>query len=112
MEILRLDTGAAFLHEAESFLVTQEAANCLVLGISLQFALYPGLAASAAFLAVVKDKGEVLAAAVRTPPGRLVVAVTESRAALAVLAERIASTARDTPGVHGARLVSQMFAEE
>jgi len=112
MEILRPDTGAAFLRAAEAFLVTQEAANCLVLGISLQFALYPGLAASAPFLAVVVDKGEVLAAAVRTPPGRLVLAVTESRAALTALAEHVASTARDTPGVHGALLVSQMFAEE
>src|SRR3954453_15395951 len=101
MEIIRPETGAAFLREAEPFLVTQEAANCLVLGISMQFALYPGQAKNAPFLGLVQDQGEVLAAPVMTPPARLVLSVTEARPALAALAEHVAGVARATPGVSG-----------
>src|SRR5258706_575842 len=97
MEVIQAHTGQAFLREAESFLVTHEAANCLVLGISLQFALYPSLATSTPYLAVVKDKGQVLAAAVMTPPARLVLAMTESRPALAALAEHVAGMGRAPP---------------
>jgi len=112
MNIVRFDSGAEFLREAESFLVTNEAANCLVLGIATQFALYPGLATPAPFLGVVKDKDQVLAAAVMTHGARLVLAASESRAALAALAEHVAGVARTTPGVHGPAPVSQWFADE
>ena len=112
MNIVRYDSGAAYLREAEPFLVTNEAANCLVLGLAMQFALYPGLAAPAPFLAVVKEKDQVLAAAIMTAGARLVLAVTESRAALAGLAEHVAGVARTTPGVHGQTPVSRWFADE
>lgn len=112
MEVIPFDTGASFLYAAEPFLVTHEAANCLVLGRSMQFALYPNQVKHAPYLALVNDQGQVLAAAVMMPPASLVLAVTESRAALAALAEHMASVARATSGVSGPVPVSQWFAEE
>ena len=112
MEVIQYGSGAAFLREAESFLVTNEAVNCSVLGISRQFALYPDLVTSAPFLGLVKDKGQALAAAVMNRRARLALAVTESRPALAALAEHMARVEHALAGVHGPVPVSQWFAEE
>jgi GNAT superfamily N-acetyltransferase len=112
MEVIRSDTGADFLKLSEAFLVEQEAANSLVLGIPTQLALYPGQARQAPYLASVVEGDQVLAAGVMTPPMRAILSTSESRAAVAALAADVASFERATPGCSGPTVASQWFAEE
>ena len=112
MTIIRCDTGAEFLRRAEAFLVTHEVENCLPLGIATQLCLYPETGKAAPYLGVVEENGQVIAAAVMTPPNRLVLATTESRSALALLAADVWSFAGSIPGASGPLPASQWFVDE
>jgi predicted GNAT family acetyltransferase len=112
MNVIRHATGADFMKRAEAFLVTREAENCVPLGIANQLRLYPDRVTGPAYLATVEQDGQVLAAATMTPPMRLVLAFTESRAALDALAEDVASIAPSTPAASGPVPCIQWFAEQ
>ena len=112
MQVIRCATGADFLQRAEAFLVKREVVNCMPLGIANQLRLYPDRVTRSPYLATVEHDGQVLAAAVMTPPWRLVLALTESREALDALAEDVASIDRFIPGVSGPAPSSQWFAEQ
>jgi uncharacterized protein len=106
MEAERLDDPAAFLAEAEPFLLADEARHNLMLGIAGNVrdgSLYENFR-----LWLVRDGGEVVAAAVRTPPYNLILAQPRSPLALAALAEAVAD---DLPGVVGAVPEAVEFAE-
>jgi predicted GNAT family acetyltransferase len=111
MEVMRWETGAEFLQCAEAFLVAREVENCLPLGITNQLHVYTERTKLPPYLATVESDDQVLAAAVMTPPMRLVLAATDSREALRALAGDVVAFDRSMPGVGGAVPVSQMFAE-
>src|SRR5918997_870607 len=73
MEVERLGDAAAFLEEAEPLLLRDEARHNLMLGIAGTLRDDPGIYAEHR-LWLVRDGGEVVGAALRTPPLNLVVA--------------------------------------
>jgi len=108
MKVERLDGAAEFLAETEGLLLADEARHNLILGIAGTIRdaphLYP-----ARNLWLVRDGGEVAAAALQTPPYNLVLARPRSPEALAALAAGL--TRAELPGVVGAVPEVDEFAE-
>jgi predicted GNAT family acetyltransferase len=98
MDVRQLEDAAAFLDQARAFLLGAEARNNLILGIAGTLVATPDRYGEKRFWVVVDD-GEVVGAAVQTPPYNLVLAGPSSDAAIATLAAGIAD---DLPGVVGA----------
>src|SRR5258708_34483570 len=112
MNVMRWGTGADFWGRAEAFRMTHEVVNCVPLGIANQLRLYPEHFKRQPYLATIEDDGQVLAAAVMTPPNHLLLAFTVSHAALNALAADVASFDPATAGVSGAAPYLQWFAEQ
>jgi uncharacterized protein len=98
MEVERLDDAAAFLTEAEPLLLADEARHNLILGIAGTIRDAPDRYPSRN-LWLVRAGGEIVAAALRTPPYNLVLARPRSNEALAALAESVGG--EELPGVTG-----------
>ena len=109
MEVVRLDDATAFLAEAEPLLLADEARHNLILGIAGTIRATPDLYPLRS-LWLVRDAGEVVAAALRTPPYNLILARPRSTPALAALGEAVAE-AEEIPGVVGTEPEIHEFAE-
>jgi uncharacterized protein len=108
MEVARFDDAATFLADAEPLLLADEARHNLILGIAGTIrdapARYPLRS-----MWLVRDNGEAVVAALRTPPYNLVLARPRSSQALAKLAEAVAG--EELPGVVGTEPEVHAFAE-
>ena len=106
MDVVQLDDAGAFLEQAGPLLLADEARHNLILGIA-------GTIRDGFFeehrLWLVRDGGEVVGAALRTPPYNLILARPRVRAALAALAETVAR--EDLPGLVGTEPEVHEFAE-
>jgi predicted GNAT family acetyltransferase len=109
MEVVLLDDATAFLAEAEPLLLADEARHNLILGIAGTIRDTPDLYPLRS-LWLVRDAGEVVAAALRTPPYNLILAKPRSTPALVALAEAVAD-AEEIPGVVGTVPEIHEFAE-
>ena len=99
MELRRFDAVGDFLGIAEPFLVEREAEHNLMLGVASSLTEAPEAYSGPPYLALVSDDGRVVAAAVRTPPFRLIVSEVDDPRAITLLAED--SLADELPGVLG-----------
>jgi predicted GNAT family acetyltransferase len=107
VEVARFDDAAAFLAEAEPFLLADEPRHNLILGIAGTIRDSPDHYPTRS-LWLVRDQGKVAAAALRTPPYNLILAAPRSGDALAALARGIAA---DLPGVVGGEPEAVGFAD-
>jgi uncharacterized protein len=109
MELREPSRPDLFLAEASSLLIRDEARHNLIFGICATLLETPD--AYAAFhLWTVKDAGDLVAAAVMTPPFNVVVAEPRSSAALRFLAWELHRREMDLPGVTGALAEVDEFA--
>ncbi len=113
MNLTRFTSSQDFSAHAESFLVTHEAQNNLMLGLATSLALNPNLYGSQPYFAVVDDAdaGQVMAAALMTPPHRVTLSFNAPREALELIARDVHDFRPDTPGVTGPVPVSLQFAQ-
>jgi predicted GNAT family acetyltransferase len=86
MELRRFDAVGDFLSVAEPFLVEREAEHNLMLGVASSITEVPEAYSGPPYLAVVTDRGRVVAAALRTPPFRLVLSEVDDPRAIGLLA--------------------------
>jgi predicted GNAT family acetyltransferase len=86
MELRRFDAVNDFLGVAEPFLVEREAEHNLLLGVASSITEAPEAYNGPPYLAVVTDHGRVVAAAIRTPPFRLVLSEVDDPRAIGLLA--------------------------
>jgi predicted GNAT family acetyltransferase len=98
----------AFLARAGPFLVAREAQHNLIFGICSSLRETPERYGEP-YLAVVERDGAVVAAAIRTPPFRLVLSEIDDPAAIDAFVED--NLARDAPGVTGPAEHTAAFAE-
>lgn len=110
MRLTRCQTAPEFAARAEPFLLAHEAEHCVLLGLTTQLTLYPDTYENSYF-AVVEGDGRVVAAAIMTPPQRVLLSLVEAPEALDVLARDIHSLPGGTPGVIGPLPGSRLFAE-
>ena len=101
MELTRHQDADAFLEQAGAFLAAREAENNLILGLSSRLRTTPLMYGEPAYLAVVEDQGEVVAAALRTPPHNLVLSEIDSAEAIEPLMRDARRTFGSLPGVVG-----------
>jgi predicted GNAT family acetyltransferase len=107
IDVVRLDDAAAFLAQAEPFLLADEARHNLFLGLAGTIRDSPQLYPLRS-LWLARTGGRPVAAALRTPPFNLVLARPESPEALAALA---AAVIEELPGVVGAVPEVEEFAQ-
>jgi uncharacterized protein len=99
MDLRRFDTVEDFVDAAGGFLVEREAAHNLLLGICSNLRDTPEAFSEPPYLAAVSEGERVVAAAMQTPPFRLVLSEVDYPAAIDALAEDVRG--RDLPGVLG-----------
>lgn len=110
MDIHRYDTADEFLEHAGEFLAAREAEHNLILGLSARLRHEPLVYGEPPYLAVMADGGEVVAAALRTPPHNLVLSEIDDREALEPLAGDVRQVFESLPGVVGPKGHVEEFA--
>lgn len=110
MNLIRCKTPQDFLERAQAFLVREEACHNLLLGTPTTLIACEGTPALPSYFAVVADAGDVVAAAMMTPPHLLVLSRTEHPHSLRLLAQDLLTAAVAPPGVHAPVPVSGKFA--
>lgn len=103
----------AFLQQAQSALLQNEAANNLMLGICLRLRNYPERVRQAPFLFTVESEPHrIELAAIMTPPHNLILHCAEGfdPAALDMLADHLVAHSWEIPGVMGPLPHSEQFA--
>jgi predicted GNAT family acetyltransferase len=107
VDVERIDDATGFLEEAGPLLLADEARHNLILGIAGTIRDAPDRYPLRS-LWLVRDGGEVVGAALQTPPFNLILARPLSAQALAALAEAVAG--EELPGVVGAEQEVHEFA--
>lgn len=102
-----------FLLKTQEILEAKEAENNLMLGICLRLVQYPERIKDQPYLATVEDDGNIVFAAVMTPPHQLVVfsRQTDSDWACRLVVGNLLANKWKVPGVLGASQLSGRFAE-
>jgi predicted GNAT family acetyltransferase len=103
-----------FLARAQAELERNEVLNGLPLGITLRLQKFPERIEIPPYLATVEDEGKLLAAAVMTPPFRLLVTSKQGDAfgeAPALLIHNLREHGWPVPGVMGPFYLSDLFAQ-
>ncbi len=110
MDVIRLDDIHTFTERVEPFLMLDEAAHSLILGICSSLKL-PNNYDEAPYLGYCEDKGQIVGVAIRTPPYNFIL----SRLAHDDVVEAFARDARavydELPGVIGLKELAAAFAD-
>ncbi len=109
MELRHFAEVGDFLDAAGDFLVVREAEHNLILGVCSNLRETPE-AYGSPYMAVVADGARVVAAALQTPPFRLILSEIDDPAAIGMLADDVVD--RDLPGVMGPVEEVRAFVEE
>ena len=111
MKVVRHKTAAEFLANAGNCLEQAEAENNLILGIASFFASYSRPVKDEPYLFTAQDQDMIVAAALMTPPDRLLI-TRMPHSAVTLLAEHLLAEGASVPGVLGPRECSRLFAED
>ena len=103
--------AADFYERAERHLLRHEACHSLMLGIAGQLVEHPKLFREEPYLATVEERGEVIAAALMTPPHNPVLSLGFTQEGLWLLAEDLHRSYPTLPGVLGPVDAARSFAE-
>jgi hypothetical protein len=109
MKVLRATSVAAFMDVAGDFLEAREAEHNLIFGICSSIQADPSQYDAPPYLAAVVHGDRVVAAAIRTPPWRLILSLVDHPGAVHRLVDDLAGD--DLPGVVGPAESSGAFAE-
>lgn len=109
MDLQRFADVGAFYDVAGDFLVAREAEHNLILGICGALRDDPQAYPRTPYLVTVSADGRVVAAAIQTPPFRLVLSEVDDRRAIELLAGDVVD--RDLPGVFGPVDVVRAFVD-
>ena len=112
MFVFRHQTAGSFLTHAQAVLEQHEAANNLMIGIAVRLREFPDRIKTPPYLATVEDGDRLLAAAVMTPPHRVILyAEGDDPDALRLLTQDLHAGGWCVPGVGGIKPTSRAFAE-
>lgn len=111
MELRSFDDARAFKARTEPFLMEHEACHNLLLGLSAALIHNPERFERDPYLATVEREGEVVAAALMTPPNNLVLSRVEDQGALSLIAADLRKRYGRLPGLLAPTEVAGRFAE-
>jgi predicted GNAT family acetyltransferase len=107
--LIHYEDPVRFLQHVGPFLEEREVENNLILGISFSLVTNPERMKYPPYFAVVEEKGNIRAAAMMTPPHRIVLSRAEKEPLTAIVAD-LAKRRMVIPGVNGPSETSQAFA--
>lgn len=112
MKLTRYESAPAFLARARAWLEEHEVANSLIVGIAVRLAEHPDRIKQPPYLATVEDEGNLIAAAVMTPPHRIILssAAGGDPASLRLIADDLLADGWRVPGVMAPAATSETFA--
>lgn len=112
LHLHRFTEARKFLDLTSGFLGAHEAENNLIIGLAGILQRSPSAYGDGhPYLGAVSVGGDVVAAALMTPPNQAVLSWSEHEEAVRMLAGDIWTFRLDTPGVHGPRPTSAWFSE-
>lgn len=113
MNLTRYEAAPAFLARAQAWLEQDEAANNLIVGIAVRLAEHPDRIKQPPYLATVEADGALIAAAVMTPPHRVLLcsAGGAEPAFLRLILDDLLAGGWDVPGVMAPSATSEAFAQ-
>ena len=111
IEVQRFSEAQAFLDEVGPFLAEREAEHNLLFGIAATLIIDPERYRDRPYLAAIKDEGEVVAAALMTPPYNVVVSLVEHPDAIAALGHDLGRSRLPVPGIVAPVDVARQFVE-
>lgn len=109
MELTRFADVHPFYRQAADYLLAHEAHHNLIFGICSQLMEQPEVAEQPPYFALVRAAGEIVAAAIMTPPHNLVLALARETTALRLIADDVRAV-HPPPGVLGSKDESLAFA--
>jgi len=101
VQLRRFDNVQEFWHHAGDYLLQHEAEHNLLLGITHALLHYPERYPDPPYLATAETNGKILAAAIRTPPHKLVLSKATDLNALEAIAQDLQDSPEQLPGVSG-----------
>jgi predicted GNAT family acetyltransferase len=110
MELERFERAQDFYERAERYLLRHETCHSLILGIAGQLVEHPELFRAKPYLATVEEGGEVVAAALMTPPFGPVLSLGFTPQRVRLLAEDLQELYPTLPGVLGPLDAARSFA--
>ena len=112
MKLIRYEAAPAFLARAQAWLEQNEVANNLILGIAVRLAEHPERIKQPPYLATVEADGALIAAAVMTPPHRVLLysAAGGDPAPLRPVLDDVRASGWHLPGVMAPSATSEAFA--
>ena len=111
LEVQRFADAQLFLDETGPFLAEREAEHNLMFGIAATLIIDPSRWHDRPYLGAIKRDGEVVAAALMTPPWNMVMSTTEDPDAIAALAHDLDRSRLTVPGVTASVDIARQFAE-
>jgi len=111
MDVVVHPDADSFFTRAWDFLAAREAEHNLIFGIGGRLRAEPEPNGSPAYLATVERDGDVVAAALRTPPHNVILAETDELEAITALAADLAAADPSLPGVLGSKAVAARFVD-
>lgn len=111
MHILRFESPQAFAARVAPFLLRHEAAHNLLLGVPAELRQFPQIYPGPNYFAAVEQGGEVLLAALLTPPHALQLSLAPEPAAVELVAHDLLGSPLAPSHVSGPADVSRAFAE-
>jgi predicted GNAT family acetyltransferase len=111
MKLERFEGAEEFYERAARHLLRHEDCHSLMLGIADRLVKHPKLFQKEPYLAAIEEGGEVIAAALRTPPHNPVLSLGFTPEALRLLAEGLQELYPTLPGVLGPVDAARSFAE-
>ena len=113
VEVQRFDDAQAFLDEAGPYLAEHEAEHNLLFGIASTLVIDPDryAARDTPYLAVVRRGGDVVGAALMTPPFNAVLSMTEDPGAIPAIVHDLERSRYIVPGITAPVEVARDFAE-
>jgi predicted GNAT family acetyltransferase len=111
LSVERFDDPTAFLDRTQAYLIKREAEHMLLFGIASSLQLDPDRSEGPPYLAAARRGGEVVAAAILTPPYNVVLSCIEDPEALGALVEDLDSAGYRPRGVSGPTDIAHAFAE-
>jgi uncharacterized protein len=111
MKLIQLHSPQEFHSRAGHFLSAHEAENNLPLGITAGLIANPNLYPSQPYFAVVEENDEIIAAALMTPPHKVVLALTDSNETLNLITRDLFTHYQTLPGVIGPSNIAFKFSE-
>ena len=110
MQVTRFNNSTEYYQRVESYLLQNEATNCLLLGIAKSLCSYQSGDRDRPYLVTLENNQSILATAIQTPPRRLLLAKSTGIEAVKLIAKNITLENKSLPGVIGLKSEAEIFA--